>query len=89
MRRDADEEFREICRTIVEVGRSEAQWALVESDDMFQSRQYRGGFDATEGSFCSSYYSPDGSEYWFQVGLESVKAIARGEALGLELRVAE
>jgi hypothetical protein len=72
------EELRQICRLIVSEGLLEHEWAARESDDMFQSHAFSGGFDATEMAFCFSYYAPDGSEHWFQMTLAEVQEIAAG-----------
>ena len=48
-------EFRELCSTIVAEARSDNEWAQIESDDMFQTAHFVGGFDATERAFaCTS-----------------------------------
>lgn len=38
--------------------------ALIESDDMFQTQNYVGGFDATEMSFCFSYFDANRDEFY-------------------------
>lgn len=73
-----DDELRQICRAILAEGLTENEWAARESDDMFQSRSYAGGFEAIEMAFCFSHYAPDGSEHWFQVTLGEVNRIADG-----------
>ena len=75
MRHRVDEELRRICQGIVSEGKSEEDWALVESDDMIQVGKYEGGYDATEMEFCFSVYM-DGAEYWLQFSLEQAKEIA-------------
>ncbi len=72
-------DFLEICRKILSSNRSKEDWALIESDDMFQLEQYEGGFDASEEAFCFSYYTDSGQEYWFQISLEDVERILNGE----------
>jgi len=83
------DELRQICRRILAQGLSEHEWAARESDDMFQSQAYTGGFDATEMAFCFSYYAPDGSEHWFQVTLAEVNEIAEGKLTEVTIRTAE
>jgi hypothetical protein len=83
-----DDTLRQICREIIEEQRSQAGWAEVESDDMFQSGNYVGGFDADEQAFCFSVYRPDG-EYWFQISLQQVYDIVDGKLQNLKLRSAE
>lgn len=81
-----DAELRTICREIVAENQAEEDWAEVESDDMFQTEHYQGGYDADEEAFCFSHYAPDGEEYWFELTLAEAKAIAAGEDLVIELR---
>lgn len=84
-----DSEFRTLCREIASENRSEEEWAEIESDDMFQSENYAGGFDSTEEAFCFSYYAQDKQEYWFQLTLSEVQVIAAGEDVVIEARPAE
>jgi hypothetical protein len=83
------DELRKICRRILAEGLSEHEWAARESDDMFQSRTYVGGFDATETAFCFSYDAPDGSEQWFQLTLGEVNDVAEGKLTEVPSRPAE
>jgi hypothetical protein len=84
-----DPEFRAMCREIAGENRPEEEWAEIESDDMFQSDRYEGGFDATEEAFCFSHNAEDGQEYWFQLTLSEVQAIAAGEDPVIQARPAE
>ena len=84
-----DQEFKDICREIKGESKTEDDWALIESSDMFQSENYNGGFDATEMEFCFSYYDQTQKEYWFQMSLEQVKKVLTGEHLTLDMREAE
>ena len=81
-----DDDLIAICREIVETGRTEAEWAEVESDDLIQFGRYEGGFDATEMEFCF-HFSEDGKEFWLQISLSEVKIIASGDAVPLSFRV--
>ena len=54
------------------------QWAEIESDDMFQSASFCGGFDANEKAFLFSWYTNDTEAYWFQLSLEGAVDIANG-----------
>ncbi len=84
-----DDELRKICSQIVDAQRSEKQWAEIESDDMFQSPNYSGGFDADENEFCFSLYRA-GKELWFQLTLDEATKVAKGQsAVDIELREAE
>jgi hypothetical protein len=77
-------EFRQICQGIISENRSEEEWALVESDDLFQSESYSGGFDATEMAFCFSYFGNDRNEFWFQCTLAQVRDVVGGGITELE-----
>ena len=81
-------EFLEICAEIQRRGLSEDQWALLESCDMFQSKNYCGGFDATEMEFTFSYFEP-GKEWWFQFPLVRVEEVLSGVVTKFEARSAE
>ena len=74
---------------IVRENKSDDEWALVESDDMFQSPHYCGGYDAIERAFCFSYYPDEGSEYWFQLTLDELRKIVERGAGDVEARPAE
>jgi hypothetical protein len=82
-------ELRTLCREIVAENKSVEEWAEIESDDMFETESYEGGFDATEEAFCFSHYTEDGEESWFQLTLSEVQAIAAGEDRVVEARPAE
>ena len=85
----ADDDIRVICRQIVEEGKNNNEWDEIESDDMFQSGPYVGGYDATEQEFWFSYYDPDGIEYWFGFSLEIATKIALGDEYYFDIRKAE
>lgn len=85
---EPDAEFTSICRQIAAENKTADEWAEIEADDMFQTDRYEGGYDADEQAFCFSYWTPDGEEYWFQLALEDVAAIAAGERRSIELRPA-
>ena len=84
-----DGEFRKLCAEIVAQALSETEWAERESDDMFQTDHYSGGYDATESAFCFSHHRDDGSEWWFQLSLGDIGRIARGEPVVLDERPSE
>jgi hypothetical protein len=84
-----DDEFRAICRDILAENLSPVQWAAIESDDMFQSEHYAGGYDATEEAFCFSHYSADGEEYWFQLTTAEIQAVLTGRLSVLNARPAD
>ena len=81
------EEFRNVCREIVSRNLTIQEWCEIESDDMFQTEHFEGGFEAIEEEFTFSYISEN--EYWFQLTLEEVSKIAVGENILLEGRIAE
>jgi hypothetical protein len=77
-------EFIGICQRIAAEAKSEEDWAAIESDDMFQTESFIGGFDATERAFCFSYFDPSSREFWFQVTLAEVFGVLRGRILQVE-----
>ncbi|MBN1126823.1 MAG: hypothetical protein JXA82_17590 [Sedimentisphaerales bacterium] len=83
-----DVEFVRICTAIVNQKKGIEEWAIIESDDMFQEGKYEGGFDATEMAFCFSVYI-DSSEYWFQLTLEEIRDIAEGKRNVIEIHPAQ
>lgn len=78
-----DQEFKKICDEIIDNNKDDHGWALIESSDMFQTKHYRGGYDATERAFCFIYYNEKGEEFWFQVTLQQIKEIIRNKLLYL------
>lgn len=82
-----DKDFKRIACEIVTEDKTLAEWAQIESDDMFQRGAFSGGFDATEGEFCFSYEHTSG-EYWFQLSLEEIQAVERGDLVDVEIRPA-
>jgi hypothetical protein len=76
-----NEELKSICRQIIEKNLSLEEWAGIESDDMFQTNSFEGGFDGTEKEFVFSYFGD--KEYWFQLSLIQVTKINNGEFLNL------
>jgi len=64
-------EFFEICRQIVSENKNTSEWAAIESDDMFQTDMYIGGFDSTEMEFVFSVFI-ERKEYWLQLKLEDI-----------------
>lgn len=83
------DEFKQICSRIVNEAKSEVEWAAIESDDMFQTANYIGGFDATEMEFCFSYYDSQQREFWFQLPVSAIKSVAEGVTTDVEARLAE
>lgn len=77
-----------ICREIKDKALSIEQWSEIESDDLFQTSQYTGGFDADEKEFCFSYFSDD-VEYWFQLDLKLAQKISEGFEPKIQGRRAE
>jgi hypothetical protein len=84
-----DEELRNIARRISQQGRQLEDWRAIESDDMFQTEHYIGGFDATEDAFCFSFCPAAGREHWFQFSLDDAVRIADGHLTTLVARPAE
>jgi len=80
-----NDEFKEICKKILDENKSFSEWEKIESDDMFQSIHFCGGFDGIEQEFSFSYYDPNDKEWWLQLPLEEVQKVYNGELLYLEL----
>jgi hypothetical protein len=81
----ADDDLRTICRQIVAAGRSMSEWDRIESDDMFQSGAYVGGYDAAEQGFTFSFYDAAKKEWWLSLSLPIAEKIARGDEFWLDL----
>jgi hypothetical protein len=83
------EELRTICKAICDAEKDLVAWRLIESDDMFQTANFCGGFDATEDAFCFSYYSSTGSEFWFQFTLGEARQLSDQQKTHITLEPAE
>ncbi len=81
-------QLESICQDIRAKNYSMEQWAQVESDDMFQSGSFCGGFDADESEFCFSFYATNGKEYWFQIDLKMAIETSNGKAPSISGRTA-
>lgn len=78
MKKNIDEELKILLSQIVEKNKTEKEWSEIESDDMFQSKIYSGGYDSDEQAFCFSLYK-NGKEFWFQITLGEVILIVNGD----------
>ena len=81
-----DEELREHCRAIASEHNADGSAALAESDDLYQSDHFVGGWAprGTHGpGFYFSYYSPDGGDYIFCITLEQALTVAAGGSVDL------
>ena len=85
---EVDQEFMEICQHILGENKSFEEWDEIESDDMFQSQKYCGGYDATEQVFTFSYFESSGKEWWFQVSYEDIASVCNRGLKYLDLREA-
>jgi len=84
-----DKEFRKICSEIISEHKTEDEWAAIESDDMFQTTNYCGGYDTTEMAFCFSYYNKKENEFWFQLTLAEINEVSNGAIQKIGIRPAE
>ncbi len=84
-----DNDLLAIAREILDSNRSKAEWAEVESDDMFQLGSWCGGFEALEGAFTFSYYRNDGQEFWCTLTIEELRMLVEGRSTTLEVRPSE
>lgn len=82
-------DFITICKQIQKENLDLEGWYLIESSDQFQTNEFCGGFDATEGEFCFSYYDKNGIEYWFQFPLFDIDKIIDGKIDEIEIRKAD
>lgn len=86
MKRPIPETLALVCREILKINRTEAEWGEIESDDMFQTEDCIGGYDADERAFCFSYYE-QGREYWFQISLDQVSDIVNESTTTVNMRL--
>ena len=86
MQLTVDEEFRKLAEEIAAWMDTEPDWRECESDDMFQSEQYCGGYDADEEAFTFSHYDGGGEEWWFQLTPSQVIDAARGRLSTVDAR---
>ena len=86
---EINEELLKILCDINNENKSLTQWREIESDDMFSSEHFVGGFDATEDAFCFSYYDADNNEYWFQLTLAEINDIINHEKNSIFIRKAD
>lgn len=82
------DEFRSICQQIIKENRSIEEWAAIESDDMFQTKSYCGGYDADECAFCFSCYDSHGNEYYFKLAFDETKKVLSYELTEFDARPA-
>ncbi|HEX6283633.1 MAG TPA: hypothetical protein VFZ71_02110 [Pyrinomonadaceae bacterium] len=80
------EELIQLFREIVREQKTEEQWAEIESDDMFQTPSFCGGFESLENAFCFSYFNDEQQEFWFQLTLGEVRKAVAGELTTVEIR---
>ena len=73
-----NDEMQSICKEIKSMQFSDEQWSEIESDDMFQTNGFIGGYDADEKEFCFSCIHTSGIEFWFQFNLNLSIEIANG-----------
>lgn len=84
-----DNELKNICEQIRRENKTIEEWYQIESDDMFQSGNYCGGFDGIEQEFCFSYYDDEGKEWWFQFSFFDIEKIISGKMLYIDMREAQ
>jgi hypothetical protein len=73
-----DDEFRAICREIITEYDRKGDASLVESDDLYQTSCYCGGWQPEDRRFWFSFYAPDGGDYIFSFSLEDARMVASG-----------
>jgi len=70
---------------IVKESKSAEEWAEIEADDWFQTKNISGGFDATENAFTFSIFHND-TEYWLQITLDKITEYYAGKVITLDLQ---
>lgn len=88
MRFPVDEEIKMICSHILSRSLTPDEWAEIQPDDEFSTPHYEGGFEAIEIAFYFSRFI-DEHEWWFQITIDEVAAIDRGDISEIEVRPAE
>ena len=83
-----ENDFLSICDLILAENKSEDEWALIESDDLFSEGNYEGGYDATEMEFCFGVHINE-EEYWFQLTLPEISLVKNGAITSVILRPAD
>lgn len=83
------EELLSIFREIRSENKCLSDWALIESDDTFQTDHFIGGFDATENEFCFAYRPNADEEFLFQLSLDEIHRILKAEKGEIELWAAD
>jgi len=73
-----DEQLKGILEEIKGFDYSVDQWAEIESDDMFQTQSYCGGFDGDAKSFYFRYFTKAGDQFWFDFRLEDITSLLSG-----------
>jgi hypothetical protein len=87
MKKEIDKELLTICAEIAEYNRTVEEWKAFESGDMFQSKNYCGGFEAEDEAFWFSYYDEknENKEYYFKLTLDDVEHVIKGQLRNIEL----
>lgn len=78
MKIEIDNNLIKIFKDITQMDLSIQEWREIESCDMFQNKNYCGGFDADEDEFTFSLYL-NNTEYWFQISLDKINKILKKE----------
>ena len=81
-----DNEFLNICKEIINFGKTEEEWSNYDISDMFQTKHYCGGFDLIESEFTFSYFGLK-EEYWFQLSLKTINEICEGKIKEIKVRL--
>jgi hypothetical protein len=86
MKLKIDNELRNICQEILDEDKTEEEWKEIPSGDMFQSKQYCGGYE--ENGFWFSYFNDSNREYWFRIALTDISKIISGEITEIDIKEA-
>lgn len=74
-----DTQLSMLCRQIASLNQSSDGWSDAALNERVQTDQYVGWYESAAEEFCFSYFAPGGEEYWFELMLDEVSAIAAGE----------
>ena len=86
---EVDRELMSVCREIAEKGWDEQEWLLHDASDFFQAGDVCCGYDAKERDFTFSKYQSNGEELWFQLSLQQIHEILKGEMKSIPAAIAE
>ena len=79
-----DNELLSLVVKISEHNHSEGEWLEYESSDMFQTKNFMGGFDGDDVCFACCKCGTEKNEFWFEFKLTDVPKILSREIVEFE-----